>query len=181
MRRSRYCVDHMPVNIEIKARCSDPDGARTVLFTAGARRIGLDHQIDTYYLVPHGRMKLRQGTIENNLIYYSRPDGTEPKKSEVILSPTTDPESLRSLLGHAIGVKCVVDKKREIYFHGNVKIHVDEVVGLGSFIEIEVIEESSNVDESSMLATCNAWMQRLDIRREDLLASSYSDMLEVGN
>ena len=65
----------MPVIIEIKAHCSDLDRVRNVLSDAGARRIGLDHQIDTYFEVPQGRMKLRQGTIENNLIYYSRPDG----------------------------------------------------------------------------------------------------------
>ncbi|MFV1981754.1 MAG: CYTH domain-containing protein, partial [Rhodothermia bacterium] len=115
----------MPVIIEIKAR-----------------RIGLDHQIDTYFEIPEGRMKLRQGTIENNLIFYLRPDGAAPKKSEVMLAPTGNSELLRTLLSNAIGIRCVVDKKREIYFHGNVKFHVDEVAGLGSFIEIEVIEEN---------------------------------------
>ncbi len=169
----------MPVIIEIKARCSNLDKARAVLSGAGARRVGLDRQIDTYFEVARGRMKLRQGTIENNLIFYSRPDGPAPKKSEVMLAPADNPELLRMLLSQALGVRCVVDKKREIYFHGNVKLHVDEVAGLGSFIEIEVIEESGNIDESEMRATCEEWMRRLDVRPEDLIAHSYSDMLEA--
>jgi adenylate cyclase class 2 len=171
----------MPINIEIKAHCSDLDKVRAILADAGARRVGLDHQIDTYFTVPAGRMKLRQGTIENNLIFYSRQDGLAPKTSEVLLSPTSDGESLRILLSKGLGVLCVVDKRREIYFHGNVKLHVDEVEGLGGFVEIEVIEESDDIDVPEMQALCESWMLRLGIVPEHLIANSYSDMLGAGS
>ncbi|MGD8415154.1 MAG: adenylate cyclase, partial [Candidatus Latescibacterota bacterium] len=91
----------------------------------GARRVGLDQQIDTYFNVPAGRLKLRQGTIENNLILYHRPDVASPKRSDVRLYPTPDSEALRELLAEALGVRCVVDKRREIFFDGEVKLHVD--------------------------------------------------------
>ncbi len=169
----------MPVNIEIKARCADLESVRAVLAEYGARRVGLDRQVDTYFAVADGRLKLRRGNIEQNLIYYRRPDGNAPKKSEVFLSPCDDPDSLGALLREAFGVKCVVDKQREIYFHRNVKLHVDQVESLGSFVEIEVIEESDIVDEKEMRLECLRWMDRLGISADDLVAVSYSDMLIV--
>lgn len=167
----------MPVNIEIKARCHDPEKVRAVLAESGASRVGLDHQIDTYFSIPAGRLKLRQGTIENNLIFYSRPDGYQPKRSDVLLYATEKTDTLKAILAEALSVKCVVDKKREIFFHDNVKFHVDEVEGLGSFVEIEVIERSDEVDEGAMLDVCRQWMASFDIDRDDLIAGSYSDML----
>ena len=168
----------MPVNIEIKARCADPDSVRAVLAEMGARRVGLDHQVDTYFNVGDGRLKLRSGNIEKNLIFYRRPDGETPKKSDVYLYPCENPDSLALVLGEALGVRCVVDKRREIYFHDNVKLHVDEVSGLGSFVEIEVIEDSNLVDEDEMRTKCEQWMKRLGIVADDLIEDSYSDMLE---
>jgi len=167
----------MPTNIEIKAHCADIATVRSVLAARGARRVGLDHQVDTYFNVPSGRLKLRSGDIENNLIFYRRPDGAAPKRSHVRLLPCSDPVLLTSLLTEALGVRCVVDKQREIYFHGHVKFHVDEVTGLGNFIEIEVIEMGDDVDEPAMLSTCHQWMTWLNISDDDLIATSYSDML----
>jgi len=167
----------MPVLIEIKARCPDPERVRSVLASAGARRVGLDHQVDTYYGVERGRLKLRRGNIENNLIYYQRADGKRPKRSDVSLYPSSDPDQLHDLLSQAFGVWRTVDKKREIYFHENVKLHVDEVEHLGAFVEIEVIEDSDDADEEHMRAICRDWMLRLGVREQDLVATSYSDLI----
>ena len=177
----------MPVNVEIKARCANPDRARNVLISSGARRVGLDHQIDTYFQVPNGRLKLRQGNIETNLIQYHRKDGSSPKTSAVRLFQPRDPEGLRAILVDSLGVLAVVDKKREIFLLGDVKFHLDQVEGLGSFVEIEVIadidppdsedEASHSVDHDGMHKTCREWMSRLRIADGDLLAHSYSDMI----
>ena len=59
------------INSEIKARCADQEAVRHYLREHGADFKGTDHQIDTYFDVPEGRLKLRQGPIENNLIFYS--------------------------------------------------------------------------------------------------------------
>ena len=69
-------------NIEIKANCSKPELLHEKLFELGADFIGTDHQIDTYFNVPDGRLKLREGNIENALIGYSRPDQPDAKRSE---------------------------------------------------------------------------------------------------
>lgn len=70
------------VNVEIKARVSDPDRVRTILLAHDADFRGLDKQCDTYSHCDQGRLKLRQGTVENSLIFYRRPDTPEPNVSE---------------------------------------------------------------------------------------------------
>lgn len=73
------------LNVEIKARCNEPEKIRSILKNHKADFIGNDHQLDTYFKVDEGRLKLREGTIENNLIYYRRPDAKQPKASEIEL------------------------------------------------------------------------------------------------
>ena len=84
--------------IEIKARCSDPDRIRVILRSRDARFVGEDHQIDTYYRVDQGRLKLRRGRIENSLIYYERPDDEGPKRSDVKLFRITADSGLKTVL-----------------------------------------------------------------------------------
>lgn len=167
----------MPLNIEFKARCKDPDRVRAALHNMQANLSGIDHQTDTYFVVPSGRLKLRDGTVERNLIYYRRPDSASPKRSDVWLAACPDPGPLLELLTNALGVRCVVEKRREIYFHDEAKIHVDEVPGLGSFVEVEIIADRNRANEKNMRKRCDEWMRQLDVHDEDLISSSYSDML----
>ena len=129
-----------PLNIEIKARTAEQDKIRALLRERAARFVGEDHQIDTYYRVPRGRLKLRQGTIERNLIYYERPDQQGPKASNVMLYKPGPDAALKEILTQVLGVLVVVDKRREIYFIDNVKFHLDRVDHLGAFVEIEAID-----------------------------------------
>src|SRR5512146_1733112 len=135
------------VNIEIKARCRDAERVRAVLREADARFAGTDHQVDTYFRVPHGRLKLREGNIENALIFYQRPDQKGPKRSDVLMCVTSPDSGLREVLSQSLGVRVVVDKQREMDFIGNVKFHIDQVQGFGSFVEIEAIGTDANRDE----------------------------------
>lgn len=164
---------------EIKARCPNPDHIRSILENAKAEFKGIDHQIDTYFVTEKGRLKLRQGNIENTLIHYVRPNQAGPKNSKVTLYKPGDAEALKSVLQQAYDVKVVVDKKRGIYFIDNVKFHIDEVEGLGSFVEIEAISESETADEAALLQQCNYYMTLFGISNEELVDSSYSDLLMV--
>jgi adenylate cyclase, class 2 len=92
-------------NIEIKARCEDPRHIRDYLLSHHAIFKGTDTQRDTYFNVPNGRLKLRQGKIENALIHYKRSDQKGPKSSEVTLYPVAESNLLRSLLEKALGIK----------------------------------------------------------------------------
>ena len=100
------------MNIEIKVRCSNQEKIREILKSNNASYKGTDHQIDTYFNnVRHGRLKLREGNIENALIYYDRENVDGPKKCECILYETKPDSSLKEILGKALGVMVIVDKK----------------------------------------------------------------------
>ena len=165
------------LNVEIKARCKNPDQIRAILKAHQADFRGTDHQIDTYFDNVKGRLKLREGNIENNLIHYLRSNQAGPKKSEVHLYPTPDSVRLKALLQTALGVKVVVDKKREIYFIKNVKFHLDQVKGLGSFVEIEAIDDDGTIGEPFLLQQCQTYLQLFEIEADDLIEVSYSDLL----
>lgn len=167
------------LNIEIKARAQKPNHIKSVLKNLGANYQGIDHQIDTYFTVPDGRLKLRQGNIENSLIFYQRPNQAGPKASSFLLYHPTQENSdqLKKLLSTALGQKIVVDKHRAIYFFENVKFHVDQVVGLGDFMEIEVMDKEETGDVEILEKQCKKYMELLGIEAADLVDGSYSDLL----
>ncbi|MEJ2368606.1 MAG: class IV adenylate cyclase [Acidobacteriota bacterium] len=166
-----------PFNVEIKARCSDPDRVRAALAAKGAVFQGLDHQTDTYYRVPGGRLKLREGNIENALIFYRRKDVPGPKKAEILLHEPGPDGLLKDLLEEALGAWITVRKAREIHWIGNVKFHVDEVEGLGTFVEIEAIDRDGSLGEDRLRGQCAYYMKLFGVSSRDLLAQSYSDLL----
>jgi adenylate cyclase, class 2 len=168
----------MPHNVEFKARCKEPSRIRALLEDLQVARPAVDHQTDTYFDVPSGRLKLRHGNVERNLIFYRRGDSASPKRSDVWLAPCPDPKALLALLTEAFGIRCVVKKRREIYFHGRTKIHIDEVPGLGSFVEVEVMASDNSANQEDMRKICDEWMSRFGVRDDDLISSSYSDMIE---
>ena len=169
------------LNIEIKARTQQPDQIKSILEKLGADYQGIDHQIDTYFMVPDGRLKLRQGNIENSLIFYQRPNQTGPKASSFLLyhPASKNSDQLKKLLATALGQKIVVDKHRAIYFLENVKFHVDQVVGLGDFVEIEVMDKAETGEILLLEKTCKKYMKLFKIKESDLVDGSYSDLLKA--
>lgn len=165
------------INIEIKARCGNHEKIREQLKSREADFKGTDHQIDTYFKVNHGRLKLREGNIENFLIYYERENKEGPKQSDIILFKSSPGSSLKSILEKSNGVLTVVDKKREIYFIENVKFHLDLVEGLGTFMEIEAIDKDGTIGKEKLLEQCNEYLALFGIFPEDLISVSYSDLL----
>ena len=164
------------INVEVKARCPNPDRVRDVLRSQNARFAGTDHQVDTYFRVREGRLKLREGNIENALVYYQRPNQGGPKTSDVLLHKLEPNSGLKAILAKAVGVLAVVDKQREIYYVGNVKIHLDVVQGLGSFVEIEAGGEGT-ADREHLRRQCENFIRLFEIAESDLLTHSYSDMI----
>ncbi len=163
-------------NIEIKARCYDLAAIQKILKSGNAEFKGTDRQIDSYFKVNSGRLKLREGNIESALIHYNREDKVEAKESDVMLYKSSKNELLKELLTRALGVLVTVDKQREIYFIGNVKFHLDKVDGLGEFIEIEAIgDENTNKDD--LMKQCKFYLNLFNIPNGDLIPFSYSDML----
>ena len=171
----------MGANIEVKARANDWSGQRSrAAKLTGAEPVLLE-QVDTFFKVPAGRLKLRQITREQGeLIFYQRPDQLGPKRSDYSVAITDRPEALRDTLAQALGVYGEVKKRRWLYvsdaFGGHTRIHFDEVKGLGQHIELEVIlQEGQSPEDGERIA--EQFREALDILEDDLIDCAYLDLL----
>ena len=165
------------LNVEIKATCNEPELIRNFLIANGAAFKGTDEQTDTYFNVINGRLKLREGKIENNLIFYERTNKAGPKNSHFNLVKIENSGELKEVLTKSLGVKVVVEKRREIYYISNVKFHIDIVPGLGSFVEIEAGNIIADLSQDQLKQQCDYYLKKFGIKDEDLVDVSYSDML----
>lgn len=165
------------INIEFKAITNILDKLEEKLKSLQPIFIGEDNQKDTYYNVPEGRLKLREGNIENALIWYSRNDFAGAKQSNILLYKHTPDHALKQILEKLHGIKVVVDKKRKIYFIDNVKFHFDKVEGLGTFVEVEAIDNNGSVEKEKLQEQCNYYANFFQIPASDFIKNSYSDML----
>jgi adenylate cyclase class IV len=171
----------MPANVEIKARIASVAALLPV-----ARALSDDehpqliHQDDTFFSVPYGRLKLRVfGDGSGELIAYQRADDEGPKRSDYVLSPVPEPDSLRDALGRACGLLGRVRKHRILVLVGATRIHLDRVEGLGEFAEIEVVLQAGQT-EAEGVAEAHALMARLGIAPEALVSGAYLDLLRAG-
>ncbi len=164
-------------NIEVKAKYDDHDKARSILKLHHADFKGTDHQIDTYFVVNCGRLKLREGNIENHLVFYQREDKGGPKQSDIILFKSDPGSSLKEILLKSLKTLVVVDKQREIYFIENVKFHIDTVRDLGTFVEIEAISNDEVTDKEKLLEQCEKYLRLFGVLKDALISVSYSDLL----
>lgn len=155
------------LNVEFKARVESLAAVREKLRTLNPREAGVDHQRDTYFEVPEGRLKLREGQIENSLIFYKRSDQAATRESHVALAAVPNSAELRRVLTAALPVKAVVEKRREIYFIGETKIHLDQVEGHGFFLEVE----------APTAADADFFFRFFAVKPEMLEGKSYSDLL----
>jgi predicted adenylyl cyclase CyaB len=168
-------------NLEIKARCADLAAARAVARRLGALRLGLDRQRDTYFRTRRGRLKLRESSLSGGqLIPYRRPDRRGPRRSDYRVIPVEDPGSLRELLTELLGHHRVVTKEREIHLLDNVRIHLDRVEGLGTFLELEAVFDGSEVQEVEQQAKVAFLMRELGISQADLIDTSYEALVVGG-
>lgn len=165
------------INVEIKARTSSASKIRMILLAENAELKGTDFQTDTYFNVPVGRLKLREGNIENNLIFYQRTNQAGPKQSDFSLSPVREPAPLKEVLTQSLGIKVIVAKQREIFYIGNVKFHLDRVDQLGEFVEIEAGNKLADLPVEELRKQCDHYIKLFDIQTADLIEESYSDLL----
>lgn len=166
-----------PTNVELKAKSSNQDKIRNILKNLNADYKGIDHQIDIYYNTKNGRLKLRKGNIENKLIFYERDNKSDSKESKIILYKSQQPILLGEILSKSLGEKTIVDKQREIYFIDNVKFHIDNVKDLGTFVEIEAIDNDGSIGIEKLKEQCNYYKNLFEIKENDLIPVSYSDLI----
>ena len=168
----------MANNIEIKARVQNIEALRVRAEALSDTPCQVIPQEDTFFFTSQGRLKLRQLAPDHaQLVYYLREDSHGPKHSEYHIFETDKPDVLKGILAAAYGVRGVVRKVRYLYLAGQTRIHLDEVEGLGQFMELEVVmrPEQSTVEGE---AIAQDLMDRLGIRSEDLIDVAYMDLLE---
>jgi adenylate cyclase, class 2 len=164
-------------NIELKARLGDYATAKKVATTIATSQLGTQHQIDTYFHCHNGRLKLRQiDGLRAELIHYARANSEDPKPSDYQIVPLSNPETLKAALTAALGVRTVVEKRREVFLYHTARIHLDEVVGLGQFIEFEAVL-GPDMDDTAGRALVDSLMCHFFVSPTDLLADSYGEMV----
>ena len=168
-------------NVELKAR--DPDPARTLerALALGAEDKGEIRQRDTYFAGARGRVKLREqeaggSPFWDELIEYSRPDSVDARTSNYQRVPVADAAPLREALDAAYGTLVTVTKRRRLLLWEGVRIHLDEVEGLGSYLEFEAVADADS-DLSGEREKVERLRTELGIEDADLLGASYSDLL----
>ena len=169
----------MPRNIEIKVRVGDLDATRRRALALGAHLLTSEKQVDRYYrLDGEHRVKLR--TINGrpaHVIEYHRPETRGVRTSNYTLTPVRDPDELACLVPKGKPL-VVVSKEREILLLDNVRIHLDVVDGLGTFLELEAVVDAAHND-----TTCHeqiaAVMAALGVSQEELVRASYAELLSL--
>ena len=164
-------------NFEFKAKVDELEKYEKKLLTLNPKSIGLDHQIDTYFNVQHGRLKLREGNIENALINYDRENIPDSKESQIILYNHEPNIALKNILTRQFGVKIIVEKKRKIYFIDNVKFHFDIVDNLGTFIEVEATDCYGKFTLEELKKQCDIYFNFFDLTEQNIIDKSYSDLI----
>lgn len=165
--------------VEFKARYEDHGKARALL--RGAEHVGTFLQVDTYFALGERRLKLRsvKGRPDGQLVYYERPDAGGVKESDVRLAALPDAAAVLDILSRTFPVAAEVRKTREVYRFQGVQVHLDAVEGLGRFLEFEkTVDGPDGIEEGRrQLEGLAAYFQ---VPAEDVMASSYSDLLERG-
>jgi len=166
-------------NFEFKARIDNLEEAEKKLLSLSPQFVGEDVQTDTYFHIRFGRLKLREGNIENALIHYQRSDTPGAKQSDVLLYRHNPGSLLKEILAKSLGIQVLVRKKRRIYLIGNVKFHFDAIKELGTFMEVEAIDIHGDIGVETLKTQCTQYAVFFDIPPSDYVGFSYSDMMLV--
>jgi len=167
----------MATNVEIKARVRRWERLADLAGRLADNPPLRLEQVDTFFAVPNGRLKLRvQQAGRGELIHYHRPDEAGPKTSQYHIVRTEDPERLEGVLSAALGVSGIVKKTRLVYLCGQTRIHLDDVEGLGRFMELEVVMEPGQPLEWGE-AEARRLMEALEVEQGDLVQWAYFDLL----
>ncbi len=146
----------------------------------GAAERGVLDQRDTYFRVPHGRLKLREEGASAQLIAYERPDQAAQRESSYRIVAVEEAEELKAALAAALGVSVTVAKERRLFLWEGVRIHLDKVKGLGDFIELEAVIGEDALDPGSAGRQVQELRRAFAIETDDLVGESYCDLALAG-
>jgi|HubBroStandDraft_2_1064218.scaffolds.fasta_scaffold528320_2 predicted adenylyl cyclase CyaB len=169
----------MARNVEVKAELLDRVGAEAWATARCRSGPELLEQEDVFFPCEGARLKLRiSGPKRGELIRYQRKDAAEVRTSEYLLARTNDPQALREILTATLGTAGVVRKTRLLYLVGQTRVHIDQVEGLGDFLELEVVMRPEQSDQEGK-QIAEGLLSELGIGKSELLAMAYVDMLKT--
>ncbi|MEP7162330.1 MAG: class IV adenylate cyclase [Candidatus Moraniibacteriota bacterium] len=166
-------------NIEIKVRVPNRSQTIKLVEDLHPQKKGVLRQVDTYFKVPNGRLKLREEKARKDadLIYYFRPDRRSSRLSEydILKIDKSDVKCTKTFLEKALAIRVIVRKERILYLYRHTRIHLDQVMGLGDFLELETVITHQTITEAKQehIAVCKA----LALDRLEKISGSYSDLL----
>lgn len=165
-------------NYEFKAKVNSLEGYIKQLLKLNPTNIGTEHQVDTYFDTLKGRLKLREiDGKESKLIDYKRENTSDSKKSDILLYKHESSASLKNILSNQFNIKTIVDKRRIIYEIENVRFHFDNVENLGTFIEVEAIDENEDYTIEELKKQCDYYYAFFKIQPDQVIIFSYSDLI----
>ena len=169
-------------NLELKARDTNPKRSLKTCEGLGAEDKGILRQTDTYFNVPRGRLKLRRESgAASHLIAYERPDLPEQKESRYRIVEIGDATGLEEALAGVLGITAVVSKARRLFLFEGLRIHLDQVDDLGSFIELEGVAAVGDADLTRLEVLLSDLSHSFGIEDADLLGGSYCDLVLAGS
>ncbi len=167
----------MPRNIEVKLACADLAAARAGALAAGAIPHAVEDQTDRYFEPSGGRrtkLRTRDGGAAE-LIAYDRPETAGVRPSDYEVTPGRDRGSARCLVPKGEPV-AIVRKRREVLLLGNVRIHLDEVEGLGTFLELEAIVDPRH-DDAECRRQVASLLDALGLAGAEPIRASYGELI----
>ncbi len=167
----------MPRNVEVKARVADLARARAVVVGLGAAAHGVEAQVDRYFVLDGGRrVKLRTGAAGGpQMIAYDRAETAGVRASDYEITPVRDDDARACLVPKGEPV-ATVRKRREILLLENVRIHLDDVERLGTFLELEAVVDAAH-DDTVCRRQVDALLAALGLGDDDLLRASYGELV----
>lgn len=163
----------MPENLEIKLQAR-----KLTELERMAEKIGTNifdgRQVDTYFQIHQGRLKLRETAGRSELIFYRRPDTRSARLCSYLTIKIDEPKKVKSALKDLFGVKQIVKKYRKIYLYRTARIQLDRVQGLGTFIEIEIPTHGQMSHARRLMASL---IRKFHLQDEPPIPGSYSDLL----
>ncbi len=165
------------INIETKAHLPNLDKVKEIIVAGKGEHIKTMHQIDTYFKVGNGdRLKLRViDNVDAVLVGYKRQNDSDTKQSERKATHISNVDNTKDLCDFMFGRLVEVIKFRELWIIDHTRIHLDQVEGLGTYIELETLAEGISVEEAKVEHT--ELLKHLEINEDDYINVSYSDLL----
>lgn len=167
----------MASNVEIKSVLNSRAVAEAVAVRLSGSGPETIRQEDTFFHCHGARLKLRLlGPAQGELIRYERSDVADARCSRYLIARTTDPQVLKDILSKTLGIAGVVRKTRTLYLIGQTRVHIDEVEGLGTFLELEVVLRREQ-PEAEGKAMIERLMFEFGVGKQQLIPEAYIDLI----